>query len=64
MALWCRLQEAGYVFAEEHYSWKLGLETLNRILDVADATWIARRIAARQKRLADFFARISPSGQE
>ena len=52
-ALWYRLQEAGYGFAEENYSWKAGLEACNRILDVADETWIARRISARQNRLAN-----------
>jgi glycosyltransferase involved in cell wall biosynthesis len=53
-SLWYRLQEAGYSFAEERYSWEASLETLNRILDVADATWIARRTAARANRLAKF----------
>ena len=53
--LWYRLQEAGYAFAEERYSWKVGLKTLDHILDVADATWIDRRITARQNRLAKFF---------
>ena len=51
-----RLQDAGYTFADERYSWKVGLETLDHILDVADATWIDRRIAARQNRLAKFFS--------
>ena len=52
--LWRRLQEAGYAFAEERYSCKVGLDTCNRILDVADETWIARRVAARRNRLAQF----------
>jgi GT2 family glycosyltransferase len=49
--LWHRIQEAGYSFVEEHYSWKLGLDTCKQILDTAERTWIARRRAARQKHL-------------
>jgi hypothetical protein len=45
--LWHRLQEAGYAFAEENYSWKSGLDACNRILDVADETWIARELPGR-----------------
>lgn len=51
-SLWYRLQEEGYRFAEERYSWQASRDTVNRILDMADATWIARRAAARANRLS------------
>jgi glycosyltransferase involved in cell wall biosynthesis len=50
--LWQRIQKEGYSFVEEHYSWNAGVNTCKRILDTAGRTWIARRRAARQKRLA------------
>jgi glycosyltransferase involved in cell wall biosynthesis len=61
-ALWHRVQGAGYEFAKENYSWKVGLDTCERILDVADETWIARRGATRQNRLAQIFnSSVAPS---
>jgi glycosyltransferase involved in cell wall biosynthesis len=50
---WQSVQAAGYAFVNENYSWKVGLETCERILRVAEETWISRRAAARQKRLAE-----------
>jgi glycosyltransferase involved in cell wall biosynthesis len=50
---WRSVQAAGYAFVEDNYSWKVGLETCERILQVAADTWISRRAAARQKRLAE-----------
>jgi GT2 family glycosyltransferase len=49
--LWHRIQEEGYSFVEEHYSWNAGVDICKRILDTAERTWIARRRAAWQKRL-------------
>ena len=51
-AVWQLLQEEGYKFVEKRYSWRVGLETCAQIIDVADETWIARRVAARQNHLA------------
>jgi GT2 family glycosyltransferase len=50
--LWRRLQENGYDFVEANFSWQTGVKTLEHIIDTADRTWIARRRAARAKRLA------------
>lgn len=50
---WQSVQSAGYTFVEEHYSWKVGLQTCERILRVAGESWILRKAAARQKRLAE-----------
>jgi glycosyltransferase involved in cell wall biosynthesis len=49
--LWHRIQEAGYSFVEEHYSWNAGVDICKKILDTAQRTWIARKRAARQKRV-------------
>jgi glycosyltransferase involved in cell wall biosynthesis len=54
--LWHKLRDLGYAFAEENFSWERSLETCKRILDVADETWIARRVAARESRLAKIFS--------
>ncbi len=50
---WLSIQSGGYTFVEENYSWKVGLETLKRILDIADETWIARRRLARKHHLEE-----------
>jgi glycosyltransferase involved in cell wall biosynthesis len=50
---WISIQNGGYRFVEENYSWDVGLETCRRILDIADETWIARKAAMRKLRLAE-----------
>ena len=50
--LWRRIQEEGYSFVQQHYSWNAEVDICKSILDTAGRTWIARRRAARQKRLA------------
>jgi GT2 family glycosyltransferase len=61
--LWHRIQEEGYSFVEEHYSWNAGVDICERILDTAKRTWIARRRAARQKRLTKIAERLKHDGQ-
>jgi GT2 family glycosyltransferase len=59
---WLSIQNGGYEFVEENYSWRIGLETCRRILDIADETWIARKTAARKLRLAELLnpGRLKP----
>jgi glycosyltransferase involved in cell wall biosynthesis len=56
---WQSVQAAGYAFVNENYSWKVGLETCERILRVAEETWISRRAAARQRRLTEILKGVS-----
>jgi GT2 family glycosyltransferase/glycosyltransferase involved in cell wall biosynthesis len=49
--LWHALQSAGYKFIEENFSWQRCLELCNKVLDTADATWLARHDKALRARL-------------
>jgi glycosyltransferase involved in cell wall biosynthesis len=49
--LWKRIQENGYAFVEKHYSWKVGVESIKRILRVASDAWIVRHASARKEKL-------------
>jgi len=49
--LWRGLQEAGYAFVEESYSWTRCLELCTQALDMADMTWLRRQEARGRQRL-------------
>ena len=49
--LWHILQESGYRFVEERFSWKRGIEICRKVLDTADATWLARKDREMHRRL-------------
>jgi glycosyltransferase involved in cell wall biosynthesis len=51
--VWQALQQAGYTFVEEHYSWKQWLDIFTKVLDTADATWLARHDRLLRGRLED-----------
>ena len=49
--LWRGLQESGYAFVEESYSWSRCLELCTQALDMADMTWLRRQEARARQRL-------------
>ena len=49
--LWRGLQQAGYAFVEESYSWARCLELCTQALDMADMTWLRRQEARGRQRL-------------
>ena len=49
--LWRGLQQAGYAFVEESYSWARCLELCTEALDMADRTWLRRQEARGRQRL-------------
>jgi glycosyltransferase involved in cell wall biosynthesis len=57
-ALWLSLQAAGYEFVETNFSWERCLALCAKVLDTADATWLARHDRALRKRLADLVSEI------
>ncbi len=54
--LWYSLQEAGYEFVEEHFSWKRCLRLMTKVLDTADSVWLGRQERALKSRLRDVVA--------
>ena len=51
--LWYSLQEAGYEFVEEHFSWKRCLRLMTKVLDTADSVWLGRQERALKSRHQD-----------
>ena len=54
--LWYSLQEAGYAFVEENFSWKRSLRLMTEVLDTADRVWLGRQERALKSRLRDVVA--------
>ncbi|MBY0610690.1 MAG: glycosyltransferase [Beijerinckiaceae bacterium] len=46
-ALWSHMQEAGYAFVEENFSWARCLEICSAVLSTADETWTRRQERSR-----------------
>ena len=46
---WLRMQEEGYSFVEQNFSWLRGLEICREVLKVADTTWLAREKIRRER---------------
>jgi GT2 family glycosyltransferase len=50
--IWAGLQEAGYGFVAERYSWEAGTKVAEDILEMANDAWINRRGLVRKARIA------------